>query len=170
MRMPSCGIAGVATVLLTCTAAGCHHGAANQAAGADPRAPEFQTTDSVVGRVQVVGVAASPRVTLVPADGGTVFTLTGASLRSVDGLGVAVVGRRTGSILQVTRFTVVSANGLPATDGRIVAEGQTLYLETADRVRHALVAPSPRLWEHVGGRAWVSGPLDHEPVAYGIIE
>ena len=125
----------------------------------------------MVGRVQVVGVAAAPKVTLVPTDGGTVLTLTGpASLRNLDGLGVSVVGWRKGPELRVVRFAVVAANGLLATDGRLVADGRTLYLETADGHRHALVAPSPRLWEHVGARAWVSGPLDHEPVAYGLIE
>ena len=152
---------------LGATAAACHHASTPSAVGrADP-----QTADSVVGRVQLVGVAAVPRVTLVPADGGRALTLVGPpSLRNLDGLGVAVVGRRSGSELRVTRFVVVAANGVAATDGRLIADGRTLYLETVDRVRHPLVAPSPRLWEHVGSRAWVSGPLDHEPVAYGIIE
>jgi hypothetical protein len=156
----------IALMALGSTAAACHHAGAAQASAADP-----QAADSVVGRVQLVGVAAVPRVALIPSDGGRTLTLSGPpALRNLDGLGVAVVGERSGSELHVTRFTVVAANGLAATDGRLVADGRTLYLETADRVRHPLVAPSPRLWEHVGGRAWVSGPLDREPVAYGIIE
>lgn len=166
MRVMRGATVGFAMAMLGSTPSACHHAGAPQAANADP-----QAADSVRGRVQIVGVAAGPKVTLVPATGGTVLTLTGpASLRSLDGLGVAVVGWRKGTELRVTRFAVVTANGLPATDGKLVADGRTLYLETADRVRHALVAPSPRLWEHVGGRVWVSGPLDHEPVAYGIIQ
>lgn len=166
MRQPRAASLGIILIALGSTAAACHHAGAAQVAGADP-----QASDSVVGRVQLVGVAAVPKVALVPSDGGRTLTLSGPpSLRNLDGLAVAVVGRRTGSELRVTRFTVVAANGLAATDGRLIADGRTLYLETADRVRHPLVAPSPRLWEHVGSRAWVSGPLDHEPVAYGIIE
>jgi hypothetical protein len=37
-------------------------------------------------------------------------------------------------------------------------------------VRHALVNPSPNLRAHVGARVWVSGSLDQEPIAYGIIQ
>ena len=166
MRMMCGATVGLAVAVLGPAASACHHAGATQAASADP-----QAADSVRGRVQIVGVAAGPKVTLVPADGGSVLTLTGpASLRNLDGLGVSVVGWRKGAELRVTRFAVVTANGVPATDGRLVADERTLYLETADRVRHRLVAPSPRLWEHVGGRVWVSGPLDREPVAYGIIE
>jgi hypothetical protein len=163
-RIP--GRVASALLALGATGAACHHSAPTPAAVANPEA-----VDSVVGRVQLVGVAAMPRVTLVPADGGRALTLIGSpSLRKVDGLGVAVVGSRTGSTLNVTRFQVVAANGVAATDGRLVADGSVLYLVTADHVRHPLVAPSPKLWEHVGARAWVSGPLDHEPVAYGLIE
>jgi hypothetical protein len=126
--------------------------------------------DSVRGKVQVVGVEALPAIMLAP-EGRPAVTLIGpASLRRVAGLTVVAIGRLAGSKLTVKRFTVVAANGVPATDGRLVADGATLYLETADHVRHRLVKPSPRLWTEAGRRAWVSGPLDHEPVAYGIIE
>ena len=142
---------------------GCHH-----AVGAPPGQP---AADSLTGTVQVVGVEAAPMITLVPDGGGRAVTLTGApTLARVDGLHVAVVGRRAGSALGVERFTVVAANGLPATDGRLVAEGDVLYLVTADGLRHRLVRPSPVLAAHVGSRVWVSGPIDQEPVAYGIIE
>jgi hypothetical protein len=142
---------------------GCHH-----AVGAPPGQA---AADSLTGTVQVVGVEAASMITLVPDGGGRAVTLTGApTLARVDGLHVAVVGRRAGSALGVERFTVVAANGLPATDGRLLAEGDVLYLVTADGVRHRLVRPSPVLAAHVGSRAWVSGPIDQEPVAYGIIE
>ena len=81
-----------------------------------------------------------------------------------------MIGRLAGTELGVERFVVVAANGVPATDGWLVAEGAVLYLVTADGQRHPLVRPSPNLWAHAGSRAWVSGPLDREPVAYGIIE
>src|SRR4029077_7310401 len=88
-------------------------------------------------------VEAAPMITLVPDGGGRAVTLTGAPvLARVDGLHVAVVGRRVGSALRVERFTVVAANGLPATDGRLMAEGDVLYLVTVDGVRHRLGGPA----------------------------
>ena len=145
--------------------------ACHQANGAPPGRADAEAVDTIVGTVQVVGVEALPRVTLVRDGGSGALTLTGlSSVRRADGLRVAVVGRLVGSELAVKGFTVVAANGVAATDGRLVAEGATLYLVTGDGVRHPLVRPSPTLWAHVGGRAWVSGPLDREPVAYGIIE
>jgi hypothetical protein len=127
-------------------------------------------SDSLAGIVQVVGVAASPRIVLV-REGTPTLTLVGpASLANLNGLKIGVVGQVDGSKLAVSRFTVLEANGVSATDGRLIAEGDDLYLETADHVRHRLVNPSPRLRERVGHRVWVSGPLDKEPVAYGFID
>jgi hypothetical protein len=144
----------------------CHHGSGGSAGGA-----HAEPVDSVRGKVQVVGVEALPMITVVPENGRPALTLIGpASLRRVEGLTVVVLGRLLGSKLTVKQFTVVAANGVPATDGRLVADGAALYLETADHVRHRLVQPSPRLWAEAGRRVWVSGLLDHEPVAYGIIE
>src|SRR5262245_1770441 len=136
-----------------------------------PEPPRSEAvSDSIAGIVQVVGVAALPRIVLV-REGAPTLTLSGpASLASLNGLKIAVVGRVDGSTLAVTRFTVLEASGVSATDGRLIAEGDDLYLETADHVRHRLVNPSPRLRERVGHRVWVSGPLDKEPVAYGFID
>ncbi len=149
--------------------------ACHQARGVPPGQADAEAADSVVGTVHVVGVEALAKVTLVPGTGGKALTLVGPpSLRRVDGLTVAAVGRAAetaaGAELTVERFAVVAANGVPATDGRLVADGAVLYLVTADGARHALVRPSPDLWAHAGGRVWVSGRLDQEPVAYGIIE
>ena len=144
--------------------------ACHQTRGAPPGA-DAAAADSIVGTVRVVGVEALPKVTLVSDGGGEALTLVGPpALKRVDGLRVAVIGRLAGTELSVERFTVVAANGVPATDGRLVADGAVLYLVTADGERHPLVRPSPSLWAHAGGRAWVSGPLDREAVAYGIIE
>jgi hypothetical protein len=153
------------------TALGVAGTACHQAKGAPPGQADAEAANSVVGTVHVVGVEALPKVTLTPDAGGKALTLLGPpALKRVDGLRVAVVGRLAGGELRVERFTVVGANGVPATDGRLVADGAVLYLVTADGERHALVRPSPNLWAHAGGRVWVSGPLDREPVAYGIIE
>lgn len=152
--------------MLWAVAIACHHTNGAALGRADAAA-----ADTLTGQVQVTGVGAFPRIVLV-RDGGTgALTLSGPpSLERVNGLRITVVGTLSGSELNVKQFTVVAANGLAATDGRLVADGATLYLETADGVRHRLVRPSPNLRAHVGGRVWVSGPLDQEPVAYGVIE
>jgi hypothetical protein len=127
-------------------------------------------SDSIAGIVQVVGVAALPRIVLLRG-GAPTLTLSGpASLANLNGLKIGAVGQVDGSTLTVSRFTILEANGVRATDGRLVTEGGDLYLETADHVRHRLVNPSPRLRERVGHRVWVSGSLDKEPVAYGFID
>jgi hypothetical protein len=147
-------------------AAACHHRADTPAAaGGDVSA------DSLAGKVQVVGVQASPRIVLVRDGGAGTLTLVGPpSLANVAGLRVGAVGRIEGAKLSVSRFTVLEANGVPATDGRLLVQGDDLYLETADGTRHRLVQPSPKLRSQVGRRVWVAGPLDREPVAYGFIE
>jgi hypothetical protein len=121
--------------------------------------------------VRLVGVDADPQVTLAFDDGRASVALVGAStLRRVDGLRVVVIGSRRGTQLVVGRFTVVAANGLPATDGVLTADGDALTLVTSDGMRHQLVNPSPALRAAAGHRVWVSGPLDRAAVAYGIIE
>jgi hypothetical protein len=128
-------------------------------------------SDSIEGTIRVVGVEAHPIVTLAFDGARPSLTLDGPpSLRRVDGLRVAVIGTRRGSTLVVTRFVVVAANGVPATDGVLSAEGGATVLTTADGVRHRLVNPPPLLRDNPGHRAWVSGPLDREPVAFGIVE
>jgi hypothetical protein len=153
-------------------AVACHHvNGASPGDSSGPSGADQAATDSVVGRVQLVGSEPFPRVVLIPDNGALPLTLIGPPTpRRVDGLDVSVVGRIAGSKLFVTRFAVVAANGAPATDGRLVADGDTLYIVTADGVRHALVNPSPNLRANVGRRVWVSGPLDQEPIAYGVIE
>lgn len=114
-----------------------------------------------------------PEVTLVPPGGGHALTLRGPlvmTMRHVSGLSVGIVGTRTGHNFVVNRFTVVAANGLPATDGRLAARGDTLVLITADGTAHPLVQPPAAFRSHIGGRVWVAGPIDQEPVSYGIIE
>ena len=129
--------------------------------------------DSVRGQIQVVGPDPASSVVLRPAGGGAAVPVVGPAvilLRRVDGLGVDAVGTRSADGLVVDRFRVVTANGLPATDGRLTARGDTLMVVTADGRAHTLVDPSPVLRAHVGARVWISGSLDREPVAYGLIE
>jgi hypothetical protein len=166
--MPHGGSIGVTShvVALGVMLAACHH----TNAGSTGR-PAAEAVDTMVGQIHVVGVEPFPDIVLAREGGGPAVTLVGPpALGRLDGLRISVVGRSVGSRFRVREFTVVSANGVAATDGRLVADRRALYLVTADGRRHPLVSPSPNLWAHVGGRVWVAGPLDREPVAYGIIE
>lgn len=151
------GRVAVLIVLGGAALGGCHH-----------QRLEHQTLD---GTVRVGGVERFPEVVLVPAGGGKGVPLRGPpALARVAGLEITAVGRQEGATFRVERFTVVAANGVPAADGRLLDKGGSLYLVTADGTRHALVGPPPGLRAHAGHRVWVSGPLEREPVAYGIIE
>ncbi len=146
------GRVAVLVVLGGAALGGCHHQTLN-------------------GIVRVGGVEPFPEVRLIPAGGGKGVPLSGPpALARVAGLEIAAVGRQEGATFRVERFTVVAANGVPAADGRLLDKGGSLYLVTADGTRHALVGPPPGLRAHAGHRVWVSGPLEREPVAYGIIE
>jgi hypothetical protein len=157
--------ARVALVLATAVAA-CHRGGAQAAVLRDNSASESDT-----GIVRVVGVEAAASVVLEIDGARQSITLDGpAALRRVDGLRVAVTGARAGARLTVRRFAVLSANGVPAVDGMLAKDGDATVLITIDGVRHRLVNPPALLRENAGHRAWVSGPLDREIVAFGIIQ
>ena len=167
--------ARLALALAAGAVAACHR--ASSVAAAESPAPVSEKarapvgTDSLEGTVRVVGVDALPVVTLVPDAASRSVTLDGPpSLRRVAGLRIAAVGERSGARLAVRRFTVLAANGVPATDGVLAADGDALMLVTSDGTRHRLVNPPPLLRSSVGHRAWVSGALDRELVAYGIID
>jgi hypothetical protein len=85
-------------------------------------------------------------------------------------LRIAAVGTLAANRLAVARFTVLAANGVPATDGTLALSGDALVLVASNGKRYKLVNPSPVLRANVGHRVWVSGPLDRQPVAYGIID
>ena len=157
---------GLLAFAVTCTIA-CH--SARAGSTADPaRAVQG---DTIVGTVQIVGTDPFPSTVIIPATSGISLRLIGPpSLQRVNGLQVQVVGQLAGERFTVRSFTVMSANGQPATDGRLVLDGDTVYIVTQDGVRHALVDPSPNLRARIGQRVWVSGPLDREPIAYGFIE
>jgi hypothetical protein len=128
--------------------------------------------DTLEGTIQIGGVQAFPQIMLLGDSGGRTVVLHGPKeLAHLLGLRVAVFGKLgADDKFAVKQFRVLAANGVPATDGRLIAEGDTLALETADGARHPLGRPSPGLRKYVSRRVWVAGPLDQEPVSYGVIE
>lgn len=166
MNGPQRGFLAIALIggVIAC---GCHR--ASQ--GSEDKTTDASAADSLQGIVAIAGVDALPQTMLTFEDGKPAVSLVGASaLRSIAGLRVAVIGRRSGTQFTVRQFMVVAANGVPAIDGMLVADGDALTLVTADGKRLRLVSPSPALRGAVGHRVWVSGPLNRAPVAYGVIE
>ena len=132
--------------------------------------PVIAPNDSIEGIVRIVGVEASPETVLAMDDGSRSLRLVGAdALRRVAGLRVAVIGLRDNQSFDVWRFVVVAANGVAASDGLLVARGDSLVLVT-QRGAVLVRAPSPGLRAVLRHRVWISGPLDAPTVAYGIIE
>ncbi len=126
--------------------------------------------DSVEGTVRVVGTDAMPETILATDNGSASLHLIGPdALRRVAGLRVAVIGLRDKQSFAVWRFVVLAANGVPASDGLLVARGDSLVLVT-ERGALYVRAPSPGLRNALRHRVWISGPLDAPTVAYGIIE
>jgi len=165
-------VAGFLTLLVGCASAS--HGTAPGAAPAQ--------TDMFIGTVQLTGPDSSASVSLLPtsANGdemyGLPIKLAGPpSLRSVRGLLVRVVGtqahdKRWPDRVTVLSFTVIAAKGQPATDGMLADDAGALYIVTPDGRWHTLGHPPAELHAHVGARVWIAGPLDREPIAFGVIE
>jgi hypothetical protein len=164
-------VAWLLTLLVGCASAG-HSGG--------PSAVPAQT-DTFLGTVELTGPDSSASVNLLPtsADGktyGLPIRLAGLpSLRSVSGLLVRVVGtqdhdKRWPDRVTVLRFTVIAAKGQPATDGTLADDAGALYLVTSDGRWHALGHPPVELHTLVGARVWIAGPLDREPIAFGVIK
>ena len=159
-------IALMATACLTAVAmSACHH---DPAAGSG--APTAEKIDSLEGIVRVVGSTGSSAVTLRTDDAQS-LTIDGApSLSRLSGLRVRVRGNRTAHRLNVSGFRVISANGVTAHDGTLATDGSQLVLLTEDGQRLPVARPAAGLRAAIGHRVWISGPLDGETVAYGVIE
>lgn len=142
-----------------------------------PRVPpesEAIMVDTLRGTVAVVGSEPASLVVLRPATGGREIRLDGSygsALERLSGIDVWVSGElEVGQQrLIVSRFEVRSVDGVPARDGVLAVEGVRLVLVTPDGRRLPISNPPDALFEHVGGRVWVSGPPDREPVAFGLI-
>lgn len=150
-------------------------------AGHGNESPAPAATDAIVGTVQVVGTDSSASINLLPtsANGETyglpIKLAAPPAMRSVNGLLVRIVGtqasdRRWPGMVKVLSFAVVAVKGQTAVDGMLADDAGALYLVTADGRWHALAQPPAALRTHIGARVWIVGPLDHAPVAYGVIE
>lgn len=129
--------------------------------------------DTARGTIAVVGPYPTRTVVLTPAQGPEI-TLTGAhreSLERLSGTEVWVSGRADPQRreLAVAAFEVRSVDGVPATDGILTADGDSLVLVTRDGRRRAVRDAPPALRALLGAHVWVSGSPDREPQAFGLI-
>lgn len=141
--------------------------------GASDHAAAGTAADTLRGTIALVGPVPTSRVVLVPTMEDTQVPLTGEAadpLASLPGVEVVVEGKRRVGEFEVRRFAVRAVDGVPAVDGALIVEGGTYWLvgESGERRRVAVV-PEP-LRAHVGRRVWIAGPLDAEPVMWGVIE
>jgi hypothetical protein len=138
-------------------------------------------TDTIIGVVQLTGTDSTAPINLMPSSpsgdtfGMPIKLVASPSLRSVNGLRVRLVGtqasdRRWPDRVTVLGFEVIGLKAQPAIDGTLVEDAGALYIVPADGRRRALPQAPPDLRAHVGARVWMAGPLDREPIAYGIIE
>ncbi len=137
-------------------------------------APEDAVTDSVRGRISIVGAAPVTHL-VIRGTGEPDVRLHGEaalirSLRSVQGLEIEAVGHVEAGVLHVERFTVVAADGVPALDGTLLRDDDGHVLVTADGPRHRLTHLPESLHAHVGHRIWIAGALDRPPEAFGVID
>ncbi len=137
-------------------------------------APEAAVTDSVRGRMSIVGAA--PVTHLVIRGSGEPDTrlhgdaAMNRSLRSVQGLEIEAFGHLEAGVLHVERFAVRGSDGVPAVDGMLQRDDDDHVLVTADGRRHRVTHLPESLHAHVGRRVWIAGALDRPPEAFGVID
>lgn len=140
------------------------------AAGARPT-PAPARLDTVRGQPAVVGSAPFTQVALRPATGGSV-TITGplaTEIGRASGADVWVRGTRTDRGLEATDYRVRTVDGVPALDGVLVVDGETVYLRLADGSRRGLRAAPAALRAEAGSRVWVTGGVDQPVAAFGVL-
>ena len=172
---------GRETLALLVSLAGCH--TLRQADPGELVVTQASVSDSVRGRVSVVGSEPMVGVLLSPTGGGATLALSGAPsvlLRGLGGLDVVVRGRLTGERsgtatprmapeFSVDEFEVRAADGVSATDGVVAVADGSFFLVTADGRRLAARYLPQALRQKVGARVFVAGALDGEAASYGVI-
>jgi hypothetical protein len=129
-------------------------------------------SDTARGIAAVTGSTPVTQVVLRPT-GARSIALTGplaSEIGSASGADVWVRGRRVNDrTFEVASYAVRSVDGVSATTGLLVADGDRLVLVSDDGRRHVIARPPAPLRDHVGARVWVSGDLGTTITAYGVL-
>lgn len=91
-----------------------------------------------------------------------------AALVNVQGAEVSVRGSDEMNALRVQSFTVTRVGRDSVIDGIVRRDGDRLVIENSNG-RHTLGNPPSALWQLVGGRVWIAGPLATGPNSFGVI-
>jgi hypothetical protein len=174
-------LAALAATLMLLPASGCQPRQASTA----PRAGTTDVrsaSDTVRGHLSLRGSEPLASLVVTHTDGSRAVVLRSAQehlLRQVVGLdievrgtpmsGTAAHGAPPGTpVLDVESFIVKAADGEPAHDGIVVVDGDAVWLFAQGEHLWAPALPQA-LRTLPGARAWVAGPLDRQPSAWGII-
>lgn len=140
---------------------------------AKPGNAAVPTPSEIRGTVAVTGSDPGTTVILRTVSAGPVLTLTGpqaALIARVSGAEIWARGAREDARhFQVSAFGVRSVDGVSAVDGILMKHGDSYMLQTSDGKHLAIARLPAALAEKVGARIWLSGPLDRDPNAFGII-
>lgn len=101
-------------------------------------------------------------------------TLTGdvvPEIARAGGADVWVEGtRESPAEMHVSQFLVRAVNGRPALDGVLVAEGDQLFVLSADGSRHMISHAPGALRQHLGDRVWIASAPNSIRAVYGVLQ
>lgn len=163
-------------LLVSCALAvcACARGAAPAPAdgGSAPSSAPAAAADTLRGTVRIVGSEPLTSVVLEPGGGGAVVTLEGERkvLERLSGIEVAVEGEpEAPGRFRVARVHVRAADGVAAVDGVLARDGGRDVLVLGDGRRVAVARLPEPLRGKAGARVWISGRLDGDVDAWGVI-
>ena len=128
-------------------------------------------TDSVVGRVVVVGPDPVSWVAITVA-GGAQVRLNGAAaelMRSVSGADVWVGGAQVAGGFRADAFEVRAVNDQPVDDGIVVVTPSGVAIRMRSGAQRDVPYAPPALRDMAGARIWVSRPVAGVAPSYGVI-
>ncbi len=160
--------------------AGCQSAA--RASVDDREVPVQSTVDTVRGTISFVGSEPGIEVVITPAKSEPYAVIGGqvARLKALGKVEVMLAGRVTRlrsmtaspmglKVFEADKFVVRAADGVPVYDGVIAREGDKFLLISASGRRWPVDHLPPTLRTLVGARVFLAGPLDKDPVSYGVI-
>ena len=127
--------------------------------------------DTLRGVVSVVGAEPLSAVMLSPLGGGAPMAIEGSQttmLRGLSRIEVVLLGRRASRGFEADSFVVRAVDGVAAHDGVVAIDAGRAYL-VHGAMRTAAPFMPEALRTQISARVFLVGPLDRDPVSYGVI-